>query len=96
MHRGDQDRELWLSDVLQLVDEDRERRPGGLGGEPDLLDERLQVLLEVTIVGEPGLRLVVETHFDVAELHLQLGREAGECAQAADRECARGLDLAQA
>ena len=67
MQRGDQRRELLLFDVLQLVDEERERGAGLLRGRADRLEQRLQVVLEIAVVGEAGLGLEIEADLDVLD-----------------------------
>ncbi len=89
MERGDQRRELFLGDVLQLVDEHRQRRvalPGRGAGD---FQQVLEVMLQVPVVGQAGLGIEVKPDLDVGELHLEGLREAGESAQRprGDRLC---------
>ena len=65
MQRGDQRRELVLFHVLQLVDEQHERRAGLLARRADRFEQRLQVVLEVAVVGQARLGLEVEADLDV-------------------------------
>jgi hypothetical protein len=96
MHRSDQCGQLRLHHILQFVDEHHQRRIRRLCRQTDLLDERLQVVLKVTVVGQPRLRLVIEPDFDIVEHHLELARKAGECTQAAHCISLGRFDLAQA
>ncbi len=83
MHRGYQDSQLRFLYVLQLVDEYRKRSIRSFSCEPYLLEEGLQVVLEVAIVGKTGFRFVIKTHLDVGVCNLEHLGEARECAQSA-------------
>jgi len=96
VHGGDERGELGLLHMLQFVDEDGQRGIGGLGSQPDLLDERLQVVLEVAVVGKARFRVVVDADLDIAETHLELACETRQRAQAANGMVFRRGDLAQA
>ncbi len=75
--------ELVLLDILNFVDEQYQRDSGLLGGCADRLQQRLQIVLEVSVVGKAGLGLEIEADFDIAEFHLERFDEPGEPAQRA-------------
>jgi hypothetical protein len=89
VQRGDERGELLLRHVLEFVDEDREGRVRSGRRRGRRLEQRLQVVLEVTVVGEPCLRFLIEADLDVLVLHLERLGEAGERPQAALREIGR-------
>ena len=89
MQRRDQRLELLVIDVLQLVDEHRERRARLVRRGARRLEQRLEIVLEIAVVGETGLGVEIESDFDVLVLHLQRLRETGERAQCAVRELLR-------
>ena len=86
MKRRDEGSELLLFDVLQLVDKEHERGSRGFCGLPHHLHERLQVVLEIAVVGEPGLGFEVDSDRDVLILELEGADEASEPAQRPFRE----------
>jgi hypothetical protein len=86
MQRRDERGKLGLLNVLQLVDEQDDCRTGLLGGVAHCLQQRLQVVLEVAIVGQPRLRLEVQADLDVPVLHLQGLGEPGQGSQRALRQ----------
>jgi hypothetical protein len=86
---------LFLWDVLQLIhEEDYGRfvlsRCGSNG-----LQQGWKILLEVTVVSEPGLGLKVDTDLDVSKLHLQSSREPGERTQPLFGQISRSGPLTQ-
>jgi hypothetical protein len=51
VHGRDQGRQLGFLDILQFVDEDGQRRAGGLGRQSDLLEQGLQVMFQIAVRG---------------------------------------------
>ncbi len=75
---SDQGRQLRFSDILHLVHEDREDRVGPTRCLSHNLKESLEVLFEITIVGETRLGFQVESDFDVVVLDLEGCDEASK------------------
>ena len=82
MQRGDEGGQLILLHVLQLVDEEGQCRAGRLGCLPHLSSKRLQVVLQVAVVGQARLGVEVEADLDVAIRDLQVLGESREGSQA--------------
>jgi len=61
-----------------------------------LLEQCLQVVLEIPVVGQSRFGGVVQTHLDVGECHLELAGKPRQCAQPTNCVFLGSLDLAQA
>lgn len=81
MESRDQCRQLWFFDVLQFVDEEHLSRPGLLRGLTRGFEESLEIVFQVTVIGEAGLRFLIESDLDVVELEPQGSCESGQCLQ---------------
>jgi len=70
VHRRDQALELWISEDLQLVQQEEHPRVGLCGKRPNLCEELTEVLLELAAVSKASLRLPLK-----AQAHLALGAD---------------------
>ena len=95
MQRGDQRGQLLLLHVLQFVDEHHQRGAAGLGRAPRGFQQRLQVVLQVAVVGQARFGLQVDADLDIGVLELEAAREAGQRAQRATAQFARLLRARQ-
>ena len=93
---GDERRQFGFLYVLQLVDEHDQRGAGLRGGGAHCLEQGLQVVLQVAVVGQARLGVEVQADLDVLVLDLQRPHEAGQRAQGALGKVARLLVAAQA
>ena len=71
MERGDERGQLFLFHVLELIDEDGQGRVRRLGRVAGRLQERLEVVFKVAVVGKSGLRVEVQADLDVLVLDLE-------------------------
>lgn len=78
MKGGNEGCQFFLFDVLKFIDEECERGVSRLCGCTCGFKQCLQVMFEVAVVGEPGLRIEVEPDLDILILELECVRESGE------------------
>ena len=81
MECGDEYGELRLRHILEFVDEEDQCGFRALGRCTDRFKQGLQIVLQITVIGETGFRFEIEPHFDIVILHLQCLREPGERAE---------------
>ena len=95
MQRRDQRRQLGFFHVLQFIDENHQRGVCGLRRGADRLQQRLQVMLQIAIVGQARLWIEVQADFDILIFDLQRFRKTRQGAQSPLREIFRLLVSAQ-
>ena len=78
MRGGNEGRQSFLFDVLKFIDEECECGVGRLCGCTCGFKQRLQVMFEIAVVGEPRLRFEIEPDLDILILELERVREPGE------------------
>lgn len=69
--------------VLRLIDEKHQRGASPLCSGADDFQQRLQVVLQVPVVGKPGLRIEIEADLDVLVLDLEGARETRQSSERA-------------
>ncbi len=96
VHRGDEGGQLLLGHVLQFVDAHHRARACRLGRRAGALQQFLQVVLQVAVVGQAWLAFAVQANLDVAVGDLQALGKARQCAQAPHGQVFGMRQLAQA
>jgi len=66
---------------LEFIDENRQRSFRLLRGGASRFEQRLQIVLEIAVIGETGFRVEIEADFDIGVFHFQRLGESGKCAQ---------------
>lgn len=69
MKGGDQCREFVFGHILQLIDEHGQRGTAIAGSFSGSLKQRLEIVLKISVIGQPRLRLVVDSNLDIVVLH---------------------------
>jgi hypothetical protein len=96
VHGSDEGGQLVLGHVLEFVDEDHQGRACRLGRCAGALQQFLQVVFQVAVVGQAWLSFEVKADLDVAVGDLQALGETRQGAQAAHRQVLGMRQLAQA
>jgi hypothetical protein len=71
MQGSNERRKFVFLDVLKLVDKDDQCSAGFLGSEAHRLKERLQIVFEISVVGEACFRVEVKANFDIGILDFE-------------------------
>ena len=95
VQRGDQRGKLVLLDVLQLVDEHHQRGARLPGSRARRLEQGLEVVLEVAVVGQAGLGLEVDADLDVLIRTLSARANPASASQRPGRQVLGLLDSRQ-
>ena len=78
MQSSDQCGEFLLLYILELINKHSEGRTSALRRHARSFKQRLQVVLKIAVVGQSGLWLKIEPHFDVMVFHFERFGEAGQ------------------
>jgi hypothetical protein len=83
MQSGHQRCELVFFDILKLIDKKNQRRSGFFRCVTCDFQERLEIMFEISVFSQPGLRFSVKANFDVLKFNFQRLGKTGEPTQRA-------------